>query len=265
MITKIHTHPCLDHFIDYYWVEEKKRSKVKILPDGSTSIIIVIDGELGILDYKGNKKKYTNTIILGATKKIIIVNKSKNTNLVGVKFKQGEAYHFFKKPMRQFTDKIIRLSNVFTNETDSLKDALLNAANNDEIRKILNNYFFRNVEAIIGETKIVTSIIRKVNISTKPLLIKDLCKSEKITNKHLISLFKKRVGLSPKLLYRINKFKKVIYAINDSKNVNWSQIAYECHYYDQAHMINEFKKFSGLSPENYLENNNAKGFRIKVL
>ncbi len=46
--------------------------------------------------------------------------------------------------------------------------------------------------------------------------------------------------------------------------VNWPEIAYECQYYDQAHLINEFKSFSGLSPKKYFENENAKGLRVEV-
>jgi len=80
----------------------------------------------------------------------------------------------------------------------------------------------------------------------------------------LISLFNKKVGLSPKLLYRINKFKKVIDLLQGNKKVNWTEVAYECNYYDQAHLINEFKRFSGLSPTEYLENENAIDLRVKL-
>jgi len=265
MITKIHPHPCLDHLIDYYWIEKKGSYKTKVLPDGSLSIIFNIGGEIGITDTDGNENMYSADLIIGTQKKYFILEMKEDANVVGVKFKQGEAYHFLKKPMLQFTDKIVKLNDIFNTDTNSLCEVLVKAQNEDEIRKILNYFFFINVESLICDSKIVDSVIQKVNVSKSALLIKDLCESENISNKHLISLFNKKVDISPKLLYRINKFKKVIELLQDNTNINWSQIAYECHYYDQAHLINEFKNFSGVSPNEYLKNKKANGLYIEVV
>jgi AraC-like DNA-binding protein len=30
--------------------------------------------------------------------------------------------------------------------------------------------------------------------------------------------------------------------------MNWTQIAYECGYFDQMHLIRDFKEFAGLAP-----------------
>ena len=264
MITKIEPHPCLDYLIDYYWVDKNNEGNFKILPDGSSNIILTIGSEVSFLTAKESKINIEGDVLIGVQKKYYILSKDANAYLIGVKFKQGEAYHFFKKPMLQFTDKIVKLVDIFNADTNSLKEVLIKAQNEDEIRKILNYFFFINVESLICDSKIVDSVIQKVNVSKKALLIKDLCESENISNKHLISLFNKKVGISPKLLYRINKFKKVIEILEDNTNVNWSQIAYEYHYYDQAHLINEFKKFSGVSPNEYLENKNAVGLHIKL-
>ena len=264
MITKIEPHPCLDHLIEYYWVDKNNSGSFIIFPDGSSSIIFSIGSSFSVLVDDGSKKTINNDILIGVQKKYFVLNKDINSYLIGVKFKQGEAYHFFKKPMLQFTNKFINLNDVFTVETSALGEVLVKAENEDEIRKILNYFFFINVESLISESKVVDSVIQKVKVSSAALLIKDLCESENISNKHLISLFNKKVGLSPKLFYRINKFLKVIEILQNETVINWSQIAYECHYYDQAHLINEFKKFSSLSPNEYLENENAVGLRVKL-
>ena len=70
--------------------------------------------------------------------------------------------------------------------------------------------------------------------------------------------------MSPKVLHRINKFIKVIDLLQKQALINWPQIANECQYYDQAHLINDFKTFSGLSPKKYYENENATGLRVRL-
>jgi len=73
------------------------------------------------------------------------------------------------------------------------------------------------------------------------------------SQKHFIDLFKKQVGVSPKQYFRIIRFQKVIQEIEANPAIQWSHIAAESGFYDQAHFINEFKSFSGFTPNEYME------------
>jgi AraC-like DNA-binding protein len=64
---------------------------------------------------------------------------------------------------------------------------------------------------------------------------------------------RKTVGTSPKLLARIFRFQSVISLVKDCAEVNWTQVAHHCGYYDQAHMIREFHLFSNATPRDYLK------------
>jgi AraC-like DNA-binding protein len=263
MITKITPHPCLEKTVDHYWVERSGSSNVKILPDGTTSIIFNIGSPITFEDAVGGAKKLSDNLIIGTHKKYYVIKENNDTHIVGIKFKQGGAYNFFKLPMMQFSNKIVNLTDVLNGETEKLRGKLV-AANDDEaIRKILDYYFLIKVDRLEEAYSVVDSAIKEVNVDGAPLSIKDFCETANISNKHLISLFNKKVGLSPKLVHRINKFKKVIELLQRKRSVNWPEVAYECQNYDQAHLINEFKSFSGLSPKKYFENENATGLRVE--
>jgi len=49
----------------------------------------------------------------------------------------------------------------------------------------------------------------------------------------------------------------VNYLQQNNNKINWSGIAYEFEYFDQAHFIKEFLHFTGLSPVEYFNINNA--------
>ena len=167
--------------------------------------------------------------------------------------------------MMQFSDKIVNLNDIILNgESEQLRNLLIQAEFTEEIKKVLDHYLLMKVDLLNGAFGIVDFAIRKVKVNRSPALIRDLCEAANISNKHLITLFNEKVGLSPKLIHRINKFIKVIELIQEQPSVNWPGIAYECQYYDQAHLINDFKHFSGLSPKKYYENENATGLRVKV-
>jgi len=262
MITRIVPHPCLSKTIDYYWIEKNGVSSIKILPDGTTSILFNIGSPISISDNQGEYAELSDNLIVGAHKKYYSLKETTETHIIGIKFKQGGAYHLFKSPMMEFTDKIINLHDVLNGESERLRELLIQSKSENEIRILLNQYFFKKVEIKSKSSRIVDFAIASVKVNGSPTSIKHLCESVNISNKHLIWLFNQKVGLPPKLIHRLNKFTKVIDLLQEKKPIVWPEIAYECHYYDQAHLINDFKGFSGLSPKNYYENANANGLRV---
>jgi AraC-like DNA-binding protein len=73
-----------------------------------------------------------------------------------------------------------------------------------------------------------------------------------ISHKHLLREFDRCVGLTPKLFARLWAFQRVIQGIGQKPEADWSDVAVTCGYYDQAHLIREFRAFSGLTPASYL-------------
>ncbi len=83
--------------------------------------------------------------------------------------------------------------------------------------------------------------------------LKEVISSYSGTHKHLISQFKKFVGIPPKHFERILRFNDVFIQMQGDQFLSWSDIANLCGYSDQSHFIREFKKFSGFNPESYLK------------
>ena len=52
------------------------------------------------------------------------------------------------------------------------------------------------------------------------------------------------------------RFQKAIHEIEVNQQINWSAIAHESGFYDQAHFINDFNCFSGFTPQQYLNQKN---------
>ena len=59
---------------------------------------------------------------------------------------------------------------------------------------------------------------------------------------------KERIGLPPKLFARIIRFSKAYRIRESSPDISWTKIAHECNYFDQMHLIRDFKQFAGVAP-----------------
>lgn len=64
--------------------------------------------------------------------------------------------------------------------------------------------------------------------------------------------FQREVGLTPKLYSRVARFQAALDTRIHRQNTRWASLANEFGYHDQMHMIKDFQKLSGLSPERLL-------------
>jgi AraC-like DNA-binding protein len=64
--------------------------------------------------------------------------------------------------------------------------------------------------------------------------------------------FRDEVGISPKYFARIQRFQGVLHAMNNPK-LNWVSVANRYGYFDQAHLIRDFRQFSGKPPTALLD------------
>lgn len=69
------------------------------------------------------------------------------------------------------------------------------------------------------------------------------------SHKHLITRFRQQVGLPPKTVARLVRFRRVLRSLNQPRT--WERIAAEAGYSDQAHLVREFRTFTGSTPTDY--------------
>ena len=67
-----------------------------------------------------------------------------------------------------------------------------------------------------------------------------------LSRKHLAARFSDEVGLTPKAVARIARFNLVMRLAR--QGYRWAEIAAECGYTDQAHLVREFTEYAGETP-----------------
>src|SRR5262249_37471332 len=72
------------------------------------------------------------------------------------------------------------------------------------------------------------------------------------SHKHLIAQFRDQVGAPPRRLGRILRFQRAIKCLGFVNRTRWAALANDCGYFDQSHMIREFREFAGCTPTEYV-------------
>ena len=86
--------------------------------------------------------------------------------------------------------------------------------------------------------------------------MKQLAASSCLSIKQLERIFPAFVGLRPKQYLRIARFQKILQLRNSEHFENYTSLAYDCGYYDQAHFIHDFELITDLSPREFFKNQN---------
>lgn len=72
------------------------------------------------------------------------------------------------------------------------------------------------------------------------------------SRRRFADLFREQVGMAPKMYCRVLRFQSVVRQVNAGAPVDWAAVAAAGGYFDQSHMANEFREFSGLTPCEFL-------------
>ncbi len=73
------------------------------------------------------------------------------------------------------------------------------------------------------------------------------------SRKHLAATVRDAVGVGPRSFRRLLRFQKLTGLVGATPSYpDWADLAVDAGYYDQSHMIREFREFSGISPGTYV-------------
>jgi AraC-like DNA-binding protein len=257
MIYQIHLPlPPLSEFIEHFFYYEgyaAAHSMEKFLPDGSMDLLIDLTDTPKKLFYNEEGTNYTSfrkSWMSGMKTEYILIDASVSC-MIGVHFKPGGAYPFFNLPMSELNDLTIETDVFWHREVDDLRESILQCKSIPGKFALLEKHFLQK-GGMLEPNIFIKFAIGELQRSPGVWSINRLARKTGYTQKHLIQLFKKYVGLSPKQFSRIMRFQKVIRELETNQSIEWTSLALDSGFYDQAHFIREFQAFSGINPSTYM-------------
>jgi AraC-like DNA-binding protein len=167
---------------------------------------------------------------------------------IGLRFRPGMAAAFLRVPAAEITDRITPLESFWGAAARKLQGRLDEAPSVEAAREILGgavrppalspNAVQRAIEAVASSHGDVDLdwIARQAGMGERQFRRRCLAES----------------GLAPKQLCRVLRFRRACSL--SKRGLPWGLIAAEAGYFDQAHLIREFREFTGATPMSVLSN-----------
>jgi AraC-like DNA-binding protein len=193
-----------------------------------------------------------NVWFSGIRSRYITIPSGRDSEMFVINFHRGRAYPFVEMPMNELTDYVVDGELVMSPEILNLRERLLMIPSINQKFRYTEHYLRRSFEKKLTINPFVEYAVNHLVQSPIQMTLGQLAVKVGFSQKHVIKIFKVHVGVTPKTFLRIMRFQKAIREIESSHIADWATIAHESGYYDQAHFINDFKDFSGFTPQQYL-------------
>jgi AraC-like DNA-binding protein len=163
-------------------------------------------------------------------------------------------YSLFDASPLEIADKIVWSGDIFNSEIKLLHEQLYEAKNAitmaEMANKWLHNYLKKKKSVDYKNPITVTS-----NLITKSaglINIEKLAHYACMSMRNFERLFISETGMSPKQLCCISRFNNALDLKLSNPNMKWTCVAHETGYFDQMHLIKDFKRFCGEAPASLL-------------
>lgn len=245
----------VENFI-YYKGYDPEHNFERFLPDGNAYLVIdLTESPKAIYDNFTLKEiQHCRKVwFSGIRTKFITIPSGRENEMFVITFQKGRCYPFVDIPMNELTDYTVDGELVLSTEILNMRDALLGITLPQQRFLHAEEYLVRTFSKKLILNPVIEFSINRIIQSPDQLSINFLTSKVGYSQKHFIKLFKDYVGLSPKSFLKVIRFQKAIQEIETTQKANWARIAIECGFFDQAHFINDFKAFSGYTPNEYLQ------------
>ena len=246
----------LNQFIEMIWFHEgynPSHRLERVLPDGSMEIIINLrDENRHVFDPVNHQPRETfrRSWLSGPHSRFIVIDTARNASMIGVHLRPGGASAFFRLPLYELRNLVVELDTLWNVEAQNLRDQLLEAPNPPAKFRVLEDALLARWRGFAPRHRAVRHALESFSRGPDHVTVGQVTSDVGLSRRRLIEVFSEQIGMTPKIFCRVVRFQRAIEQIQRTR-APWTAIAADCGYYDQAHFINDFREFCGVSPGDY--------------
>ncbi|MCK9897133.1 helix-turn-helix domain-containing protein [Frankia sp. AgB32] len=184
----------------------------------------------------------------GPTDRPILLDPATQREIVWVAFRPGGAWPFFPVDGADLPRRLVDLGDLWGRTGSELRERLRAAAGPDAALALLERTLLDQAIRPVEADPAVRRAAEALHAGTPVAATADLLGW---TPRRLNRQFTARIGLAPKRFSRVRRFQRLLHAAaaaGHGADPDWARLAVDCGYYDQAHLINDFRALSGLTP-----------------
>ncbi|WP_188067507.1 AraC family transcriptional regulator [Brevibacillus brevis] len=242
---------CLVNDIACYWTSEYDGKGIapasRVIPDGCVDIIF----NLGATSYQ------KGAFLTGLMRTYEVIPLTEPQSMIGIRFYAEGAARFLRYPVAIINGHHPNLEDIWGKEADEVTEALLEASNTAERIALLEQELIKRLWLDDPADQLLLTSMNYLYEYRGNLSMAALAEKVNYSERTLRRTFQHQLGMSPKELGRIIQFQGLLQMLAKGTRTSFTDVALQCGYYDQSHLIKSFHTFYGEAPSKIISPDRA--------
>jgi AraC-like DNA-binding protein len=249
--------PPLDKLIAKVWdwdMPPAAHRHERVLPQPGAQLIINLheDETRVYTDDAARRCIRSSACVLGGpTLRSEIIDTAEQIRVMGVVFHPGGAHALTGEDASALIGRDVDLGDLFGRAAALLRQQLLESPAPQDRLRLLTSWLVRRLHTTALHPAIAYALER---LTDPPQVqrIAPLVRETGLSERRFSMLFQRQVGMRAKHYTRLLRFRAVVDHAATQPTVNWSEVAADGGYFDQAHLTHEFRQFAGVTPTAFM-------------
>ena len=235
--------PPLAPYVECLWMLAGRDAPVPttVFPDGCIELIVHL-GER----FSWREGVQPEAFVVGQLSAPLSLLPSSFFETWAARFRPAGARTVLGDGLAALADRVVPLADVVGHAaTRALVEALRSSAGEGERRDAFVTWLVRRGRRPVSDaTRAAVSMLAE---HRGVLRVDALARAHGMNDRQLERRFAAEVGCSPKQLARTMRFQHLVQRLDDGRT-DWAGLAWECGFFDQAHLIRDVRAFTGATP-----------------
>jgi AraC-like DNA-binding protein len=237
---RYHPSPDLEFFVEHYWIVQwdlrgQEPRLQQTLPHPSIHVVF----------QRGSSR------VVGIVSGRFSVLLRDKDGVFGIKFLPGAFRPFLKSAVSRITDKVLRLTEVFDVDVQTLEDAIMSQTDDYKMIELVEAFLRERLPDRDDKVVVVRRIVQRIMTDREITSVDDVVDLAGLNKRALQRLFSQYVGVSPKWVIKRYRLHEAAGQLASGQAGDLSKMAVDLGYFDQAHFIKDFKSVVGTTPAEY--------------
>lgn len=256
-------HKELETIVKYYWTLkvhfDPENQKQKIIPDGCIEMTFNFGDKIKRFTSELEYLLHPDAMVMGQRTKSYDILPNGDVDTFAICFYPHGFANFINTPLETIVDKEIPIAELFgKTEADELEKQITDAATTEKRIEIIETFLLARLNEQSTISNIVKSTVDAILKTNGTKNISNILNNNLSKRRQLERYFKKQIGISPKQLSKVIRLQATLHMLINKKNETLTELAYENEYFDQNHFIKDFKELIGVTPKEFILNEEMK-------
>jgi len=223
----------------------------RIVPDGCAEVIVQRADVYAAVDADGRESPQPRAFVAGMLSRGWTVRATGAVRTLGIRVRPGALGAFLGDSAERFSDRATPLDLVWGSAGRELLERVAGASSDPEAVAAAAGFVEARCRRLKPREPAVAAAVAAIMRAGGRRSIAAVAGESRLGVRALERRFRDAVGLSPKTLARIARFRTLLERLRAGGAGRLAHLAAEAGFYDHAHLVRDFQAFTGRSPSRY--------------